>query len=245
VEFHQLREALKSANQSPNSGLPENDVAAFVSKYWDIGHRFSFNPPKDWEWEVDPSLLRLPFPHTFVRMRAVDEGGSLVDVFFWCFGSGDADALLKAFVFVCSGRICTDIFSIGLRADNFEARILPGYEELYNEEVAPHAASMLATFICLLNKPNQKTDVYEPSASLNRRRFAAGKCPLYSYKTLTVLKTEESEHGGGRGGSHMSPREHWRRGHWRQLTNRLVWVKSALVGDRSRGIVFKDYEVRP
>jgi hypothetical protein len=48
------------------------------------------------------------------------------------------------------------------------------------------------------------------------------------------------------GGSHASPRMHWRRGHVRTLADgRKVQVKPCVVGDVARGTIAHDYVVRP
>jgi hypothetical protein len=48
-------------------------------------------------------------------------------------------------------------------------------------------------------------------------------------------------------GTHAPPRWHIRRGHWRHLADRSVFVRACEVGDKSRGGVVKDYvmEERP
>ena len=43
------------------------------------------------------------------------------------------------------------------------------------------------------------------------------------------------------GGTHASPRWHIRRGHYRQLPDRMVPVRECEVGDKTRGGVVKDY----
>jgi hypothetical protein len=45
-------------------------------------------------------------------------------------------------------------------------------------------------------------------------------------------------------GTHASPRQHWRRGHWRNLASgKRVFVKPMLVGDEKNGKIIKDYIV--
>lgn len=77
----------------------------------------------------------------------------------------------------------------------------------------------------------------------NKRRIANGKKPLiFDWHTITIEPpAEKGEHLGG---THASPRQHERRGHWRTCANgNRVWVRHCTVGDASRGTVFKDYKV--
>lgn len=48
-----------------------------------------------------------------------------------------------------------------------------------------------------------------------------------------------------KGGTHASPRWHKRRGYWRTLrkSGKVVWVQACEVGNKSNGMVYKDYEV--
>lgn len=80
---------------------------------------------------------------------------------------------------------------------------------------------------------------------INKARVKKGKVPLYSYKTLHILANESGEKVRSAGnGKHASPRVHLRRGHIRRLqSGKRVWVQSCVVGDKSRGVVAKDYAV--
>lgn len=81
-----------------------------------------------------------------------------------------------------------------------------------------------------------------PSASM-ARKLRKHKLPLKEEKTviLEVPKTTiASEH---KGGTHASPRVHLRRGHWRRTKKATIWVKAAVVGEKSKGMIIKDYMV--
>lgn len=90
---------------------------------------------------------------------------------------------------------------------------------------------------------NNKVTAYEPTVQptfINKRRLAKKKSPLITWRTVVVEPKPKSEPLGG---THASPRAHERRGHWRQLKTKKVWVKSCKVGKPSNGIVFHDYKV--
>ena len=86
---------------------------------------------------------------------------------------------------------------------------------------------------------------YRPSASrsfVNTKRARKGKAPLYDWVTVDI--TPPKPKSLPQGGTHASPRQHDRRGHWRTVRDRRVWVRECKVGDPSRGARFKDYQVR-
>lgn len=93
----------------------------------------------------------------------------------------------------------------------------------------------------------REQSAYKPTARpslINSKRAAKGKGPvLFDWHTVAVVPTPaKSEHQGG---THASPRLHDRRGHWRKYpSGKVGWVKNCKVGSASKGVVFKDYEIR-
>lgn len=80
---------------------------------------------------------------------------------------------------------------------------------------------------------------------LNKSRVKKGKEPFFTYKVLTidskerlvkqsVLREEEPK---------STKRVHLRRGHIRRLEKKTIWVNPCVVGDKSKGMVSKDYKV--
>lgn len=98
-----------------------------------------------------------------------------------------------------------------------------------------------------LRSLQQPTRSYVPVATkslINAKRKAKGKgAVLFDWHTVEIAPTApKSEHQGG---THASPRLHDRRGHWRNTkSGKRVWVRDCKVGDASKGVVFKDYEVK-
>jgi hypothetical protein len=107
-------------------------------------------------------------------------------------------------------------------------------------ECLSHAVTTLYDLLVALSCKNVDARSLSPPEKLNKRRIARGKQPFFSYHVLDLF--EHSEVGNSIGGSHASPRLHWRRGHVRRLpTGRNVWVRAALVGNPALGFVDKDY----
>lgn len=100
------------------------------------------------------------------------------------------------------------------------------------------------SFVCALSCKNTQIEnsSIQPSKTKNTMRKNKGKLPFFTHKILTIdglTNTTKSSNGG----SHSSPRIHLRRGHIRRLPNKNVWVNSCVVGDKSKGVVSKDYLV--
>lgn len=75
----------------------------------------------------------------------------------------------------------------------------------------------------------------------NTIRRKKNKEPFYEYKILKV-KGQKSHDGGSKRGAGV--RLHMRRGHIRHLpSGKLTWVRHTVVGDKSRGVVMKEYNL--
>ena len=104
---------------------------------------------------------------------------------------------------------------------------------------------ILSRFLQLL-KTTHTEEVIQQASPKNNRRILDGKLPIWEVKTL-VLKTPVtrtvSEY---KGGTHASPRQHTRRGHYRHYkSGKIAWVRDCIVGSLEKGFVHKDYRVEP
>lgn len=116
-----------------------------------------------------------------------------------------------------------------------------GEDEITNETAAP-IMGVIAEFIQRANPTGYKA--VAKNSHINRQRAKKGKAPLI-YDWHTVKIDQAKPKSDFLGGTHASPRKHQRRGHWRNHTNgKRVWVRDCWVGDASKGMVFKDYEIR-
>lgn len=116
-----------------------------------------------------------------------------------------------------------------------------------NEPLDEKEAQAILGFISgWLGSLSRRAESYIPSVKptfTNRRKIAAGKPPLYEWRTVVIEPVQaRSEH---RGGTHASPRLHDRRGHLRRLrSGKNVWVRECKVGNASKGVVFHDYQIK-
>lgn len=120
--------------------------------------------------------------------------------------------------------------------------------DLFVNELVENTADefgALAEFCAALACGNvHKVDCAPPNKVANHNRRAFGKQPFFTYKTLEIeAPSESSAQSPPMGGTHASPRVHLRRGHIRRLPERTVWVNACVVGNKSLGMVVKDYRV--
>ncbi len=107
------------------------------------------------------------------------------------------------------------------------------------------AITILSEFKAALACKNVEVEDGEaPSPALNKARQSRGKQPLFTYKELVLKARASASNAGGGLSDRAPPRVHLRRGHIRRLADdRHVWVNAAVVGDKSRGMVVKDYRL--
>lgn len=98
-------------------------------------------------------------------------------------------------------------------------------------------------FCVKVNCENVVQDRLAPSKVMNQKRVSKGKTPFFTYRFLQIPSPRSEEVPVG--GTHASPRMHLRRGHPRRLaTGKVTWVRNAIVGNPSIGVVDKTYVVR-
>lgn len=106
-----------------------------------------------------------------------------------------------------------------------------------------NSLEVIFQFLAAMNCSNAEiVDDVKPDERLNKSRIRKGKTPMFEYKVLTI-KTHRNGLSKLLGGNHASPRVHLRRGHIRKLKTKTVWVNACVVGDKSRGIIQKEYLV--
>lgn len=105
---------------------------------------------------------------------------------------------------------------------------------------------MVLKFLSALNCTNVRRVEHIPPPKLQKARTKRGKVPLFSYWTLELDLGVSSTQSAPLGGTHASPRVHLRRGHPRQYApGQWTWVQPHAVGNKSLGMVHKDYAVNP
>lgn len=86
-------------------------------------------------------------------------------------------------------------------------------------------------------------EFYKKEVDLSAHEICKRKAPPWEYHEVE-LSTLPGYIYVPKGGTHASPRWHMRRGHWRNCkSGKRVWVEQMEVGDKSKGIIVKDYVV--
>jgi len=78
----------------------------------------------------------------------------------------------------------------------------------------------------------------------NKKRINKNKKPLIEFKLITIDGKKPDPLRAPPVGTHASPKQHWRRGHWRNYASgKSVFIDPMLVGDEKNGKIIKDYAV--
>jgi len=100
------------------------------------------------------------------------------------------------------------------------------------------------TFFELYNKEKDLVAFSASSSTNNKKRVAKGKKALFEWTKIDLSKSQTYEKGDHKGGTHASPRQHERRGHWRNLANgKTIWIKPMIVGNIENGRVAHMYNL--
>jgi hypothetical protein len=184
---------------------------------------------------------RLPHPDTIFELR--DRGPSIRSQIVYARQRPDGIEAVWLALWR-KPRRWTDVHAHVLIADGgiaeFATNPALGDAELA-EQSGQAAAAMVWRGLALLA---QAADVRERPVPLKARKPMAREGLrgwVWRQVTIDGAKLRAAPEQGG---SHVTPRWHIRRGHWRQLGDgRRVFVRQCEVGDPSRGGIVKDYAV--
>jgi len=103
-----------------------------------------------------------------------------------------------------------------------------------------------------LSCKNITTNDNHPPEKLNKKRIKNGKQPLFTYKTLVIKPTSKKQEAQEAQGL-WENRVHLCRGHFKTYTDKnplfgshtgRYWWQPVVRGNKEKGIVMKDYEIR-
>jgi hypothetical protein len=183
---------------------------------------------------------RPPFKHCFVACQGKKENASH-EVMMLVMGEDPAEAI------VVSARIKIGNRQRQLPKLMYQVRDGQIFAEAYEGEISGDDKQMILRLLALwygaLAQGGEGYQATIKQSFTSRRLQAKGKPPQFDWHTVKIEPAKsKADHQGG---THASPRLHDRRGHLRRLKNgKTCWVKDCKVGDASKGVVFKDYEVR-
>ena len=90
-------------------------------------------------------------------------------------------------------------------------------------------------YLAVMNTKYAITEILSARSRKNPDKFPSASIQYF------VVRLDKSWSDSRLGGSHATPRLHWRRGHIRHLNDKPYWVRAHLVGSRERGVILHDY----
>jgi len=196
--------------------------------------------------------LKLPFPKmTFFSGEKYDEKATgNVDTITPYFISESSEGIIVTLLGV-SDSYTPGLFKLIITLDKergFSMRELekPSLSLGYDILQEAYARVILTIYRMTLGENDFYMSIPSPrDARKNKNRVAKGKKPLIEFKIVKIKGRKTNVNPDAPKGTHASPRQHWRRGHWRTLskTGKKVWVSASQVGDEANGKIIKAYAV--
>lgn len=204
-------------------------------------------------------LFRLPYPHTYVesviRAPIATMAGQIlgVDEIPVAICAWESDETIRFYIFnKMKGRDWTGRFYSGTASFDRDVGDFRIETTLYRDDVDQRNAvitinkafGVLERLVVFLATDGIEVRKIEAPIALNKKRARKGKAPLRDYHVLRLSAATEKE-SRELGGTHASPRIHFRRGHIRTLADgRELWIKSTIVGLKTGDDwVRKEYKV--
>jgi len=224
----------------------------------------SFYPPDNYEdLFIEEGKILLPFPKIVMITGGVRAGDEKVvppghiNEFVFCVIEQDADDLKGILVHLVvqnptNGKIGIATICVCV-SENPESHVLEirplipqsqiGWLDV-NEMQMVISRAMETIYMMTFHDGEVYMSAPTPrEIQVNQKKIRKGKTPLIEFKLITVTG-KKRELPSVPHGSHASPKQHWRRGHWRSYrSGKRSWVAPMLVGDEENGKVVKDYAI--
>jgi hypothetical protein len=219
-----------------------------------------FQPPENFsDLFVEEGKINLPFPFLTVLTVAnlnekyglKENGWNMVIPYYISQGSkgnifvhhimGSNTSNRKIISTIELRVFCNDMGQVGI----FES-IPQSQWGLVDSYSLKHILWAVLATIYMLTYHTGKVHMSKPTIEdslVNKKRARKGKAPLIEFKLVSItgkeIKREIQPHG-----THAAPKQHWRRGHWRNCSSgKRAWIAPMLVGDEKNGKIIKDYAV--
>lgn len=204
---------------------------------WAVQKFVRIDKPNEGRWLFAPVIgvslpreeaLEWEDSHSALQMHSINPGEPLVNLLHLI----DAESLINS-----------------LRAHTRDADMMDLYRRTVDNLGAQVQEDMhaVAALCMMLSAANVRTKVHAAPLKLNVKREKRGREPIFEYRTIEVDLDAPGVQSisTGAGDKRRSPRLHLRRGHDRHYADgRVVKIPPMIVGDKSRGIVLKDYIIK-
>lgn len=125
-----------------------------------------------------------------------------------------------------------------------QANLPAELRKAYEDQSLRLVFDALGYMAALESKSARASDCPEPK-KLNSARAKKGKPPVFEYKIVDLVLPSQYHPSSQDGGTHASPRMHWRRGHIRNLMDgKRIPVSPCIVGASENGILLKEYRAK-
>jgi hypothetical protein len=238
-----LLEGYAPLNDDPDKFLLLRDDIIQAIKF-DLGDEFSDMPG----FELQDEKITVPkLPYDKVYFEAISFDGKRYGALFENYEDHGVCGQMLVEAFAENNINKHGLFPVGLMftQDGNKLRIHADHDEFQDIKIgAIVALNLMVKAIAVINCSNIKVIESPEKKLINKKRKQKGKLPLFTFKTLHIETGDRTEIKGGKLGTHASPRVHLRRGHIRKLpSGKDIWVQPCVVGDKSKGVVHKDYSV--
>lgn len=201
--------------------------------------------------------VRLPFPKmTIITSPPIEAFNGKVTALVPIYVVQDGDSVLTYFVSNRKGKIDAIAFRYYTNETLGDNKLLTEIIATNDQvkRIGENLINYMARFYLhvvvrvIYKMTMTDTDVFisKPTpeeARINAKRIRKGKKPLVEFRMITIDNTKRIA-SAPKGTTHASPRQHWRRGHWRNTkTGKKVWIDPMLVGDEANGVIVKDYAI--
>jgi hypothetical protein len=258
--FSQLYDTLKSKDGIFSKGVDE-EVCQTILKYPKIIIEPDFQPPdNDWiDAFIEEGKIKLPFPKIGVIAGYLHDAPShsngRVNRFSFYTVSQDYDGVLISAFLSSSVNAPLYVASIRLEVtpdiDNQVLGIYPviphSQEGWLDSEMIHVISDSVLRTIYMMTYHTGDAYISTPTPreiEVNQKKLRKGKTPLIEFRLISITGKEQPNTPSTPHGEHASPRQHWRRGHWRAYkSGKRTWVAPMLVGDETNGKIIKDYAI--
>ena len=138
---------------------------------------------------------------------------------------------------------------IAAGVSSLDSAVLNAVKKMGDAEIHSSYLNNIPLFLYLNLMINSKTTELKPSPApdvkLNKARAKRGRFPLKEHSIVTIVPNRFITAGPDQGGTHASPRLHWRRSHLRTLADgKKIIIPRHLVGRRELGEITSEYRVK-
>lgn len=131
-------------------------------------------------------------------------------------------------------HFCFIATSVGWVFEDFDGDTAKSMEQFMERQIMAICVSLEAEVA--------ETEVIRAPHKLNAAREKRGELPVMDHHIVSLARRVRAI-GPSAGGTHRSPRLHFRRGHWRHYDDYKTWIRWTLVGNPELGFIEKEYRL--